>query len=127
MVLSMLGKQSVEVSVFVDFTCQLDRHVVYYMSIVVYFFVDFRVKEGSKLGRTLEADIHNKMEIKFVVREASSGNAITVHQAFIAFVHKETKQEIIFVSTPDQQNVYTFDVVCFQCFFQAVMKFYLNN
>uniref|UniRef100_A0A0M3K9Y6 Dolichyl-diphosphooligosaccharide--protein glycosyltransferase subunit 2 n=1 Tax=Anisakis simplex TaxID=6269 RepID=A0A0M3K9Y6_ANISI len=69
-----------------------------------------KVKESAKLGRDLDADAHNKMEIKFVVKEAKSGNAVTVHQAFVAFVHSVTKQEIIFVATPDRSNAYTFDV-----------------
>ncbi|VDM48314.1 unnamed protein product [Toxocara canis] len=69
-----------------------------------------KVKESSKLGRILDADSHSKMEIKFVVKEAKSGEAVTVHQAFVAFVHADTKQEIIFIATPDRANSYTFDV-----------------
>uniref|UniRef100_F1KX96 Dolichyl-diphosphooligosaccharide--protein glycosyltransferase subunit 2 n=1 Tax=Ascaris suum TaxID=6253 RepID=F1KX96_ASCSU len=69
-----------------------------------------KVKESSKLGRVLEADVHSKMEIKFTVREAKSGDAVTVHQAFVAFVHVDTKHEIIFIATPDRKNLYTFDV-----------------
>ncbi|VDN29885.1 unnamed protein product [Gongylonema pulchrum] len=67
------------------------------------------VKEGSKIGKVLEADIHSKMEIKFKIKEARTGDSILVHQAFVAFVHKTTRQEIIFVATPDRDNNYVFD------------------
>lgn len=70
-----------------------------------------RVKEGAKLGKVLEADTHSKMEIKFVVREAETGETVTVHQAFVAFVHTKTNQEIIFVATPNSARTYTFDLV----------------
>ncbi|VDN26852.1 unnamed protein product [Gongylonema pulchrum] len=56
-----------------------------------------------------QADIHSKMEIKFKIKEARTGDSILVHQAFVAFVHKTTRQEIIFVATPDRDNNYVFD------------------
>lgn len=63
------------------------------------------------MGKVLEADTHSKMEIKFVVREAETGETVTVHQAFVAFVHTKTNQEIIFVATPNSARTYTFDLV----------------
>ncbi|EFO20200.2 hypothetical protein LOAG_08289 [Loa loa] len=68
------------------------------------------VKESSKIGKTLEADVHSKMEIKFKVKEAKTDEAILVHQAFVIFVHSNTRQEIIFVATPDHNHNYIFDV-----------------
>ncbi|KAM3729081.1 Dolichyl-diphosphooligosaccharide--protein glycosyltransferase subunit [Dirofilaria immitis] len=68
------------------------------------------VKENSKIGKTLEADVHSKMEIRFKVEEAKTGEAILVHQAFVIFVHSDTRQEIIFVATPDHNRNYVFDV-----------------
>ncbi|VIO88076.1 Uncharacterized protein BM_BM5031 [Brugia malayi] len=68
------------------------------------------VRESSKIGKFLETDLHNKMEIRFKVKEAKTGETILVHQAFVAFVHSNTRQEIIFVATPDHNNNYVFDV-----------------
>ncbi|CAG9537011.1 unnamed protein product [Cercopithifilaria johnstoni] len=68
------------------------------------------VKESSKIGKTLEADVHSKMEIRFKVNEAKTGEALLVHQAFVVFVHSNTRQEIIFVATPDHNHNYVFDV-----------------
>uniref|UniRef100_A0A915PS29 Dolichyl-diphosphooligosaccharide--protein glycosyltransferase subunit 2 n=1 Tax=Setaria digitata TaxID=48799 RepID=A0A915PS29_9BILA len=68
------------------------------------------VKEGSKIEKILEGDVHSKMEIRFKVREAKTGEAVLIHQAFVAFVHTNTRQEIIFVATPDHNNNYAFDV-----------------
>uniref|UniRef100_A0A0N5A988 Dolichyl-diphosphooligosaccharide--protein glycosyltransferase subunit 2 n=1 Tax=Syphacia muris TaxID=451379 RepID=A0A0N5A988_9BILA len=68
------------------------------------------VKEGSKLGKVFDADTHSKMEIKFVVKEAKNGEPVTVHQAFVVFVHTKTNQEIIFVATPNSARTYTFDL-----------------
>lgn len=73
----------------------------------------FRVKEGSKIGKILEADMHSKMEIGFKVKEAKTGESVLVHQAFVVFVHSITHQEIIFVATPDRSNNYVFDAVRF--------------
>lgn len=78
----------------------------------------FRVKESSKIGKTLEIDIHSKMEIRFKVKEAKTGEALLVHQAFVVFVHSNTRQEIIFVVTPDHNHNYIFDVVWQNFFFQ---------
>lgn len=75
------------------------------------YFTSFRVKESSKIGKVLETDVHSKMEIKFKVKEAKTGETILVHQAFIVFVHSNTHQEIIFVATPDHNHNYVFDVV----------------
>uniref|UniRef100_A0A0R3RPL2 Dolichyl-diphosphooligosaccharide--protein glycosyltransferase subunit 2 n=1 Tax=Elaeophora elaphi TaxID=1147741 RepID=A0A0R3RPL2_9BILA len=68
------------------------------------------VKESSKIGKTLEIDVHSKMEIRFKVKEAKTDEAILVHQAFVVFVHSNTRQEIIFVATPDHNHNYVFDV-----------------
>lgn len=78
---------------------------------------NFSAKEGTKLGKVLEADDHTKIEIKFTVREAKSNDAVTVHQAFVAFVNQETAQEIIYVATADSSNTYIFDMAIFYFFF----------
>uniref|UniRef100_A0A8R1TSE8 Dolichyl-diphosphooligosaccharide--protein glycosyltransferase subunit 2 n=2 Tax=Onchocerca TaxID=6281 RepID=A0A8R1TSE8_ONCVO len=67
------------------------------------------VKQSAKIGKILEADIHNKMEIRFKVKEAKTDEAILVHQAFVIFVHSNTRQEIVFVATPDHNRNYVFD------------------
>ncbi|KAL3989298.1 Oligosaccharyltransferase subunit Ribophorin II family protein [Acanthocheilonema viteae] len=68
------------------------------------------VKESSKIGKILEIDVHSKMEIRFKVKEAKTGEALLVHQAFVVFVHSNTRQEIIFVATSDHNHNYIFDV-----------------
>ncbi|VDO76361.1 unnamed protein product [Onchocerca flexuosa] len=69
------------------------------------------VKQNAKIGKILEADIHNKMEIRFKVKEAKTDEAVLVHQAFVIFIHSKTRQEIVFVATPDHNRNYVFDVV----------------
>ena len=67
---------------------------------------------GTKLKATLEADTHQKLTVKFAVKEKQSKKAITVHQAFVAFVHEKTNKELIFVAEPDPATaLYKFDVV----------------
>jgi len=51
------------------------------------------------------------LTVKFAVKEKQSKKAITVHQAFVAFVHEKTNKELIFVAEPDAATaVYKFDV-----------------
>jgi len=50
------------------------------------------------------------MTIRFTVRDTQAKKAISVHQAFVIFVHEKTKQEIIFVAEADATNAYKFDV-----------------
>uniref|UniRef100_A0A914WBL8 Dolichyl-diphosphooligosaccharide--protein glycosyltransferase subunit 2 n=1 Tax=Plectus sambesii TaxID=2011161 RepID=A0A914WBL8_9BILA len=70
-----------------------------------------KVAPGTKLKASLEADTHQKVIVKFAVKEKQTKKAVAVHQAFIAFVHEKTGKELIFVAEPDPAtSVYKFDV-----------------
>jgi len=64
----------------------------------------------SKLDGALEADTHQKVIIKFQLRDTASKELVTVHQAFVRLTHKESHQEIFFVAEPDVNDVYKFDL-----------------
>jgi oligosaccharyltransferase complex subunit delta (ribophorin II) len=68
------------------------------------------VQHPNKISRLVEADTHQKLLMKFVVKDRFSNQAITVHQAFVIFTHVDTKQEIIFVAEADSSKAYKFDV-----------------
>ena len=71
-----------------------------------------RIAYGSKLaGGALEADRHQKVLLRFIVRDTSTGAATRVHQAFVRITHATTKREIIFVAEPDSGDLYKFDMV----------------
>lgn len=63
------------------------------------------------------------MEIRFKVKEAKTGEALLAHQAFVVFVHSITRQEIIFVATPDHNYNYVFDVVRLDFFLKITVSF----
>lgn len=69
-----------------------------------------RVNYPKKHDGVLEADSHQKLILKFVLREPQSKEVITVHQAFVRLSHRETQQEIFFVAEPDVNDVYKFDL-----------------
>jgi hypothetical protein len=61
----------------------------------------------------LEADDHQKVMAKFVVKDKRSGSPVAVHQAFVRFVRADTNQEVIFVAEPEPgTKVFKFDMVC---------------
>ena len=71
-----------------------------------------RITYGSKLsGGPVEADRHQKVVVKFVVKDTTSGENTRVHQAFVRVAHASTGREIIFVADPDGSDVYKFDMV----------------
>lgn len=69
-----------------------------------------KVEYPAMLTTQLEADQHQRLILKFVVRDSSSGNPTEVHQAFVKITNKETKREIIFVAETDVNDVYKFDM-----------------
>lgn len=64
----------------------------------------------NKLDGVLEADTHQKVVIKFQLRDTTTKELLTVHQAFVRLTHKESHQEIFFVAEPDVNDVYKFDL-----------------
>lgn len=64
----------------------------------------------NKLGSVLNADHQQKVLLKTVIVDASTDQPITVHQAFVLLVNKQTKEEIIFVAEQDSLKAYKFDL-----------------
>lgn len=64
----------------------------------------------KKLAGALSADAQQKIALKAVLVDEATGKPMTVHQAFVRFENKETKEEIIFVSESDSSKVYRFDL-----------------
>uniref|UniRef100_A0A4D5R9X7 Dolichyl-diphosphooligosaccharide--protein glycosyltransferase subunit 2 n=1 Tax=Scolopendra viridis TaxID=118503 RepID=A0A4D5R9X7_SCOVI len=81
-------------------TVDVDQATSSKMSKVVY---------PNKLPVILEADYHQKIQMKFTIRDKNDG-IMSAHQVFIRLTNKRTKQEIIFVSEPDSSLVYRFDM-----------------
>ena len=69
-----------------------------------------RVAFPAKFDGVIEADSHQKLILKFLIRDAGSKELITVHQSFIRLTHVDSHQEIFFVAEPDVNDVYKFDL-----------------
>lgn len=61
----------------------------------------------------LEADYHQKITMKFTLKDKNAKTSMIAHQAFIQFMNKETSQEVVFVAEPDGSKVYRFDLDLF--------------
>lgn len=68
----------------------------------------------SKLGETMEADHHQKLVMKFSLKDVYNGDVMSAHQAFVHLYHVETKREILFLAEPDPNVIYRFDLDLFQ-------------
>lgn len=69
-----------------------------------------KVSYPQKLDGVLEADSHQKLLLKFLLRDTLSKELVTVHQAFVRLTHKDSQQEIFFVAEPDVNDAYKFDL-----------------
>lgn len=69
-----------------------------------------KIVHPSKAAKTQEADYHQKIIMKFQLKDKSSGQLITAHQAFVRLTNLKTKQEIIFVAEPDSKRTMKFDL-----------------
>lgn len=69
-----------------------------------------KITYPQKLDSVLEADSHQKLLLKFVLRDTQSKELVTVHQAFVRLTHQESHQEIFFVAEPDVNDAYRFDL-----------------
>ncbi|XP_060564168.1 dolichyl-diphosphooligosaccharide--protein glycosyltransferase subunit 2-like [Ruditapes philippinarum] len=69
-----------------------------------------RIQYPEKVKTTLEADFHQKLIMKFTLKDKSSGKAFAAHQTFVKLTNLESKQEIIFVAEADSSNVNKFDL-----------------
>ena len=75
------------------------------------FFNFCRLQYPTRVSSVLEADFHQKVIMKFGLKDQDSGKQISAHQTFVRLTNAETKQEIIFVAEADSSNNYKFDLV----------------
>ncbi|KFM68788.1 Dolichyl-diphosphooligosaccharide--protein glycosyltransferase subunit 2, partial [Stegodyphus mimosarum] len=61
----------------------------------------------------LEADYHQKIIMKFSLKDKNAKSPLLAHQTFVQFVNRERGQEVVFVAEPDTSNVYRFDLDVF--------------
>jgi oligosaccharyltransferase complex subunit delta (ribophorin II) len=69
------------------------------------------VSHPSKAGFVVEADWHQRLLMRFTLKDKSTKESIIVHQAFVKLTNEVTGQEIIFVAEPDTSKSYRFDMV----------------
>ncbi|KAI9556768.1 hypothetical protein GHT06_016559 [Daphnia sinensis] len=69
-----------------------------------------KISYPKKLDGSLEADSHQKLILKFLLRDTLTKELVTVHQAFVRLTHRESQQEIFFVAEPDVNDAYKFDL-----------------
>lgn len=74
----------------------------------------------------LEADYHQKIFMKFSLKDKNAKSSLLAHQTFVQFVNRERNQEVVFVAEPDSSNVYRFDLVNFMSFYNKVFGFITN-
>ncbi|XP_069960672.1 dolichyl-diphosphooligosaccharide--protein glycosyltransferase subunit 2 isoform X1 [Cherax quadricarinatus] len=69
-----------------------------------------KVTYPNTLPEVLVADQHQRVMLRFLVRDTASGRPTEVHQAFVKITHIESKREIIFVAETDSNDIYKFDI-----------------
>ncbi|KAG7175641.1 Dolichyl-diphosphooligosaccharide--protein glycosyltransferase subunit 2-like [Homarus americanus] len=69
-----------------------------------------QVRYPNTLSAVLVADQHQRVMLRFVVRDTASGRPTEVHQAFVKITHIDSKREIIFVAETDSNDIYKFDI-----------------
>ncbi|XP_071041016.1 dolichyl-diphosphooligosaccharide--protein glycosyltransferase subunit 2 isoform X1 [Parasteatoda tepidariorum] len=58
----------------------------------------------------LDVDNHQKIFMKFALKDKNAKTALVAHQAFVQFTNQETGQEVVFVTEPDSSSIYRFDL-----------------
>lgn len=69
-----------------------------------------KIAYGTKLPGFLEADRHQKVLLRFALKDTATGKNALVHQAFVRISHATSGREIIYVAEPDVNDVYKFDM-----------------
>jgi len=69
-----------------------------------------KLQHPNKAANTLEADHHQKLLIKFMLKDKSSGSLMKAHQTFVRLTNYKTKQEIIFTAKADSSQTYKFNL-----------------
>ncbi|GFQ75674.1 dolichyl-diphosphooligosaccharide--protein glycosyltransferase subunit 2 [Trichonephila clavata] len=57
-----------------------------------------------------DVDIHQKLFLKFSLKDKNAKSPIIAHQAFVMFANQKTKQEVVFNAESDTSGVYRFDL-----------------
>ena len=70
-----------------------------------------RLVHPNKAASILEADYHQKIVMKFQLKDKAGGQLMTAHQTFVRLTNQDTKQEIIFVTESDSTLTNKFDLV----------------
>uniref|UniRef100_A0A1I7YTL0 Dolichyl-diphosphooligosaccharide--protein glycosyltransferase subunit 2 n=1 Tax=Steinernema glaseri TaxID=37863 RepID=A0A1I7YTL0_9BILA len=68
------------------------------------------IKLNEKLPTVPALTQHSALSLKFSVKDKATGKPFPVHQAFVALVHAETLQEIIFIAEQDPANAYLAEI-----------------
>jgi len=69
-----------------------------------------KIQHPNKAANAIEADHHQKIMMKFLLKDKSTGTSMTAHQTFIRLTNQETQQEITFVAEADGSDAYRFDL-----------------
>jgi len=69
-----------------------------------------KLQHPSKATTEIEVDSHQRLTLKFQLRDKTSGSLMTAHQTFVRMVHHKSQQEVIFVAEPDSSNTYKLDL-----------------
>lgn len=69
-----------------------------------------KVEFNKQLSTSLEADYHQKLIMKFTLKDKIAGDSMNAHQVFVQLENQNTKQQIVFVAEPDTSGVYRFDL-----------------
>ena len=67
-----------------------------------------KVSHPDKIAKALVADHHQKLILKFSIKDKSSGENVKVHQSFVRLALNDA--EIIFVAERDKSGTYKFDL-----------------
>jgi len=59
----------------------------------------------------LEADFHQRLTTRFLLKDVAGGKALTAHQTFVRLMNVKTNQEVIYVAEEDATGTYRFDLV----------------
>ena len=69
-----------------------------------------KLQYPNKANNVLEADHHQKVSMRFQLRDKSSHKLMSAHQTFVRLSNTKTGEEIIFVAETDSSDVYKFEL-----------------
>ena len=76
-------------------------------------FSSFRLTYPNALSEKLEVDYHQKLTVKFQIKDKQNDEFIRVQQAFLRFTNKKNNKEVIYLAkaTGGVNSQYKADVV----------------